>query len=107
MRFGWAIIRPPVGPFRPACHPPRPSRFPAQDVPKKLRSSPDFGRKLPLVRKMAILPGMALQKIPRVYIIALYVAVLMLSASLGCLVWMSPTGTQQSGDKNQSTTSQP
>lgn len=32
--------------------------------------------------------------------IALYVAIAGLLTGVGCLVWMSPTGTQQSGDEN-------
>jgi len=50
---------------------------------------------------------MTLQNRQRMIIIALYVAALALSAGVGCLVWMTPTGTQQSGDKNTSATTQP
>jgi len=32
--------------------------------------------------------------------IILYVAIIGLFAGAGCLVWLSPTGTQQSGDDN-------
>jgi hypothetical protein len=50
---------------------------------------------------------MTLHNRQRIVIIALYVSAILLSAGVGCLLWMSPTGTQQSGDHNLSASTQP
>lgn len=43
----------------------------------------------------------------RLIIIALYTLAILIGASTACMLWMSPTGTQQSGDDNKACTTQP
>jgi flagellar basal body-associated protein FliL len=62
---------------------------------------------LHLSKKASTLTIMTLQNKQRMIIILLYVAAFVIASGTGCLLWMSPTGTQQSGDKNSSQTSQP